>query len=200
MNNFRTVWLTPAAALAAATAVLAIRPTTLLLSSVQHDRPQQAISRESPAAPLQVMQSSPGRGWARATVTLLAGLTWPWSKYLFSCSFRNVGTMRHSDPMSDSPALSIVSDVPGSPTPSIAPAGANLTQENRIKSLPPGAESLLCPTCRGVIVGVEAGAFTVLRGQLIVSHGYCQGTGCNSRTPSTVSTASGSSTDFGEPG
>jgi hypothetical protein len=91
--------------------------------------------------------------------------------------------------MSDSPARSVVSDAPGTPTVSGAPAEgmpaeAGLrAQADRVKSSPLGAESLICPTCQGVIVGVDAGAYTILRGQLIVSNGYCQGNGCGAARP-----------------
>ncbi|MGW0484016.1 hypothetical protein [Nonomuraea sp. NPDC003214] len=63
--------------------------------------------------------------------------------------------------MSDSPATSVVPDAPSSVTRADAPA-----------------QALVCSTCQGVIVGVEAGAFTVQRGQLILSNGYCQGDRC----------------------
>jgi hypothetical protein len=36
---------------------------------------------------------------------------------------------------------------------------------------------LVCPRCHGVIVGVQAAAFTPARGRLIVTNGYCRGVG-----------------------
>ncbi|TYB71040.1 hypothetical protein FXF51_00950 [Nonomuraea sp. PA05] len=50
--------------------------------------------------------------------------------------------------------------------------------DDRARSAPQGAGSLTCPTCQGVVVGVDAGAYTVLRGQLILSNGYCKGDRC----------------------
>ncbi|MEV0381268.1 hypothetical protein [Nonomuraea sp. NPDC050643] len=36
-------------------------------------------------------------------------------------------------------------------------------------------QSLVCPTCRGVPVSMQAASYTPARGRLIVTNGYCPG-------------------------
>lgn len=89
-----------------------------------------------------------------------------------------VGDVRQSDRMSDSPATSVLADAPSvtAAHSEDTPTGAGAHAPNdRPKRTPLGAESLLCSTCHGVIIEVNAGSYTVLRGQLILSNGYCPG-------------------------
>jgi hypothetical protein len=48
-----------------------------------------------------------------------------------------------------------------------------------------GTQSVLCPICQGVLPASGKGAYTPLRGRLIVTNGYCAG-GCAERHAETV--------------
>ncbi|MEV0148831.1 MULTISPECIES: hypothetical protein [unclassified Nonomuraea] len=36
-------------------------------------------------------------------------------------------------------------------------------------------QSLICPSCQGVVVAAQSAAYTPARGRLIVTNGYCRG-------------------------
>ncbi|MEV4570403.1 hypothetical protein AB0K12_42185 [Nonomuraea sp. NPDC049419] len=85
--------------------------------------------------------------------------------------------------MTESPAGIAMSN-PAAPT--SAPTSANVTAVTPVApeashgppdlATPAGADqSLVCTVCRGVLVGVPAGAYTVARGRLILANGYCKG-------------------------
>ncbi|MGN9847317.1 hypothetical protein ACTMTI_55530 [Nonomuraea sp. H19] len=80
--------------------------------------------------------------------------------------------------MTESPVSNVVTDTPS--VDAVRDGGASTgagdrSHEDAARALVTADQPLVCPSCQGVIVGVQAAAYTPARGRLIVTNGYCQG-------------------------